>query len=79
MKYYYYFFIVTFLFILYVETSVGNIIFRIDSKGIEGIRIGNIIHYLLNPLYNSFLWNVQLLDVNYIFVIGLATLIYYQG
>ena len=78
MKYYYYFFIVTFLFILYVETSVGNIIFRIDSKGIEGIRIGNIIRYLLNPLYNSFLWNVQLLDVNYIFVIGLATLIYYQ-
>ena len=53
MKYYYYFFIVTFLFILYVETSVGNIIFRIDSKGIEGIRIGNIIHYLLNIVLNG--------------------------
>ena len=66
MKYIYFFLIVTFLFILYVESSVGNIIWRHGVKGIKQLQPWNIIHYLLNPLHNGFLWNFRLLDVNYI-------------
>ena len=78
MKYIYFFSSVTFLFILYVEFSVGNIIWREGVNGMKTLQPGNILHYLLNPLYNSFLWNIQLLDVNYIFVIVLSTIAYHN-
>ena len=78
MKYIYFFLIVTFLFILYVESSVGNIIWREGVTGIKTFQPWNIIHYLLNPLYNGFLWNFRLLDVNYIFVIFISTIAYHN-
>ena len=78
MNYLFFIFLITILFLIYVEYSVGNVIYRITSSGIREIHLSNIINYLLEPLHNSFLWNYKLLDVNYIFVIGLATLIYYQ-
>ena len=61
--------IITILFIIYVEYSVGGIVFRMDSSGFYKFQLHNIIYYLFNPLYNKFLWNWQLLDVNYIFVL----------
>ena len=72
MNYLLFIFIVTILFLIYVEMSVGNVIYRITSSGLREIHLSNIIHYLLEPLHNSFLWNISLLDVNYIFIIFLS-------
>ncbi len=78
MRYIYFLSSVTILFILYVEFSVGNIIWREGVNGMKTFQPGNILHYLLNPLYNSFLWNFQLLDVNYVFVIVLSSIAYHN-
>ena len=73
-----YILIITSLFILYAEFSVGNIIYRIDSSGLRVLQLKNSFYYLINPLYNSFLWNIKLLDVNYIFVLTISTIIYHN-
>ena len=76
MNFIYYLLIITLLFIIYVELSVGNIIWRVSSDGIQHFQPSNIINYLINPFYNSFLWNIKLLDVNYAFVLGFSTINY---
>ena len=68
--------IITFLFLLYIEISVGNIWFRINSDGLRNINLSSMINFLLKPLYNKFLWNIQLLDINYIFIISISNIIY---
>ena len=68
--------IITFLFLLYIEISVGNIWFRINSDGLRNINLISMINFLLKPLYNKFLWNIQLLDINYIFIISISNIIY---
>lgn len=73
-----YILIITILFVIYVETNVGNVIFRETSQGIKQFQPFNIIHYLIDPLHNSFLWNISLLDVNYIFIIFISTIIYHN-
>ncbi len=70
--------IITFLFLLYIEISVGNIWFRINSDGLRNINLISMIDFLLKPLYNKFLWNIQLLDINYIFIISTSNIIYYM-
>ena len=70
--------IITFLFLLYIEISVGNIWFRINSDGLRNINLISMINFLLKPLYNKFLWNIQLLDINYIFIISTSNIIYYM-
>ena len=69
MKYLYYFIIITILFIVYVEYSVGGILFRPNDLGKTVINIRSLLNYLIHPLYNRFSWNPELLDVNYPFVI----------
>ena len=78
MKFIPFILIVTVLFIIYIEFSVGNIILRESVNGLKTFQLSNIIHYLINPLYNSFLWNYQLLDVNFIFVIFVSTIAYHN-
>ena len=78
MKYLYYFIIITILFIVYVEYSVGGILFRPNDLGKTIINIRSLLNYLIHPLYNRFLWNPELLDVNYPFVIIVSSLFYYQ-
>ena len=78
MKYFYYFIIVTLLFIVYIEYSVGGILFRQNSLGKISLNIRSLLSYLIHPLYNRFLWNLKLLDVNYPFIISISTLIYYM-
>jgi hypothetical protein len=80
MNYYFLFYIliITILFILYIEYSVGSIIFRDGVKGVKEFVPLNIIHYLFNPLHNHFLWKYHLLDVNYIFTIVISTILYYN-
>ena len=68
---------ITIIFIIYIEYSVGNVIFREGAKGVKEFFPMNILHYLLNPLHNHFLWRYQLLDVNYIFSLVIATILYY--
>ena len=78
MKFIYFFIIATILFIIYVEFSVGNIIWREGANGLKSFQPKNIIHYLINPIYNSFLWNIRLLDVNYVFMMVMSTIFYYN-
>ena len=76
MNYIFYILVVTLIFLIYVEFSVGGIVYRVDESGLKKLQLGNIIHYLLNPLHDKFLWNLRLLDVNYIFVFLLASIVY---
>ena len=76
MKYLYYFIIITIAFIVYVEYSVGGILFRPNNLGKTVINIRSSLSYLIHPLYNRFLWNPKLLDVNYPFVILVFSFIY---
>lgn len=76
MKYWIYLTIITILFIIWVEYSVGGILFRQNSSGKYAMNISSLINYLFNPLFNKFLWHTSLLDVNYIFIIILSSLIY---
>lgn len=76
MKYWIYITIITIIFIIWVEYSVGGIFIRQNSIGKYSINIVSLINYLLNPLFNKFLWNKSLLDVNYIFILIISSLIY---
>ena len=78
MKYLYYFIIITIAFIVYVEYSVGGILFRPNNLGKTVINIRSLLSYLIHPLYNRFLWNPELLDVNYPFIIFVFSFIYYM-
>ena len=76
MKFYLYIFLVTILFIGYIECQVGNILFRTNSFGTISLNIPSLFNYLIHPLYNTFLWSFQTLDINYIFILGISILIY---
>ena len=73
---YYYLFIITVLFIFHIEMSVGNIFIRINDVGKYTFNFRSLFSYLIDPLHNSFLWNIKLLDVNYIFIILISIIIY---
>ncbi len=76
MNYFIYILIITIIFLIYVEISVGEIVYRVNASGIKNIQCGNIIHYLVDPLHNKFLWNPSLLDVNYVFVFIVSSFCY---
>ena len=76
MNLFYYIIFVTTIFIIYVEYSVTGILFRPNSLGKLSTNLYSKFSYLLNPLYNKFLWQPQLLDVNYIFVLGCSIFLY---
>ena len=69
--------IITFLFIIYSEYSVGNILFRPDSNGKISMNLYSLLGFLMNPFYKRDLWNWDTLDINYAFVIIYSSLIYY--
>ena len=79
MNFFLYLGITTILFLIYVEYSVGNIIYRVDSSGVRRIHIINILRYLVEPFTNRFLWNIRLLDVNYIFILVISVIIYFNN
>ena len=70
--------IITIFFIIYIEYNVGNIFIRMNNNGIKVFNFNSLFNYLINPLFNRFLWNIQLLDVNYIFVILFFNLAHYM-
>ena len=69
---------ITISFVIYVEYSVTGILFRPNSLGKSSFNFYSLFSYLIDPLHNSFLWNIQLLDVNYIFVLGISLFLYYM-
>ncbi len=77
MNYLLYISIITVLFIIYVEYSVGGILWRQTSSGMKSFNFGSLFNYLIDPLRQKFLWNVELLDVNYVFVVIVSSIIYY--
>ena len=68
--------LITILFLIYVEYSVGGVLFRSDVTGNISFHITGAISFLVNPLYNSFLWNWELLDVNYIVILIIFSILY---
>ena len=76
MNIFYYIIVITILFTIYIEYSVGGISFRQNSLGKSSFNFYSLFSYLIDPLHNSFLWNIQLLDVNYIFVLGCSLFLY---
>ena len=79
MKFLIFILIITFIFLIYVEYTVGGIVFRQNASGTIIFHWIGAIDYLINPLYNAFLWNIKLLDVNYIFIIILSVIIYHNS
>ena len=77
MNYFLFILIITILFIIYSEYSVGNILLRPNSLGTISINISSLLHFLIHPLYNSFLWNIYSLDINYPFIIIVSSFIYF--
>ena len=67
---------ITISFTIYIECSVTGILLRPDSLGKSSFNFYSLFSYLIDPLHNSFLWNIQLLDVNYIFVLGCGLFLY---
>lgn len=76
MNLFLYIIFITTIFTIYVEYSVTGILFRPNSLGKLSTNLYSLFSYLLDPLYNKFLWQPQLLDVNYIFVLGCSLLLY---
>ena len=78
LKFIIYLLFITSLFIIYVEYSVGNVIFRVGVDGMKSFRLMNVFHFLIDPLHNHFLWKIHLLDINYIFTIVISTILYFN-
>ena len=77
MNLFLYIILITTIFTIYVEYSVGGILFRPNSLGKLSTNLYSLFNYLIDPLYNRFLWQPQLLDVNYIFILGCSIFLYY--
>lgn len=68
--------LITFIFIIYVEFTIGGILFRYNSNNIKTLNVMSLLNYLVHPLKSKFLWNIHLLDVNYIFIISISSFFY---
>ena len=69
--------VITSLFVIYIELTVGGIAFRVNSSGGKSLNLYSLLSYLIHPIHNSFLWNKNLLDVNYIFILCISSVIFY--
>ena len=70
-------FIVTIIFIIYSELTVGNLLFRTNSSGSKSLNIRSMLNFMSHPLHNRFLWNIKSLDINYPFILILTIGWYY--
>lgn len=75
-RYAYFLIVITFIFLLWVEISAGNISYRTNSKGSKSIRLRNALSFMMHPFYNQDLWHISTIDLNYPAIIMIATMIY---
>ncbi len=68
--------IITLIFVIYSEYSIGQILFRPNSSGIISTNINSLLGFLINPFYRIDLWTWQTLDINYAFVLIYSSFIY---
>ena len=76
MKFFLYLLIITILFIIYVEYSVGGILIRSNSSGSKSFNFRSLLNFMFHPLYNKLLWNFKSLDINYPFIMLISIIIY---
>lgn len=79
MKYFYGLVCVTAIFSVYVQFSrkMGNIWIRKDDNNINRLVIKNLYNLMIAPFYLKQFWMPCLLSINYPFIIGVYTIIYY--
>lgn len=58
----------TLLFLIYIEVYVGSIMFRYNSENKLYFNIWSGLNFLMHPLYDKFLWNINSLHMNYPFM-----------
>lgn len=59
----------TVLFLIYIEVYVGSIMFRYNSENKLYFNIWSGLNFLIHPLYDKFLWNINSLHMNFPFMI----------
>jgi hypothetical protein len=77
MDYLLYILFITIIFIVWVEYSIGGILLRPDSSGYVSFNFSSLLNFMINPLYNNFLWNIKILDSNYVFIIIISSLFHW--
>jgi hypothetical protein len=68
--------IITLIFVIYSEYSIGQILFRPDSSGIISTNLNSLLGFLANPFYRRDLWTWNTLDINYAFILMYSLFIY---
>ena len=76
MKFFFFLLMITILFIIYVEYSVGGILIRSNSSGKDSINISSMLNFMIHPLKDKLLWNYKSLDINYPFIIIVSIILY---
>lgn len=66
------------LFSIFIEIYIGNVSIRKNDLNIPTFNYKSLFYYLIDPLYNSFLWNPSILHCNFIFMFLLFSYIYYN-
>lgn len=68
--------VVTIIFVIYSEYSVGQILFRPNAYGKTSINFNSLLGFLANPFYRRDLWTWGTLDINYAFILIYSLFIY---
>jgi len=71
-----YLIVVTILFVLWIEYSVGNVFYRISGDGTKQFNFLSLLNFMIHPFQNSFLWSWETMDLNYVLIIGFSILLY---
>ena len=77
MKLVEYLIVVTVIFVIWIEYSVGNVFYRISGDGTKKLNFLSLLNFMSNPFHSSFLWTWETADLNYLFIIGISIIAYY--